>query len=364
MITDSTPQPRFAGHIQANRSNLRPRDRFDRPTDLKSSGPGLRAPDQGILDHERKRRVEIKCLELQLQLEDDGVEEGEVEAQVSALRASLLAQSASAHGAERDVHSIKPHERHEVAQAKERANERLRSAMGISKDHVEGLAFDRDAQARLKIERQEERARQQEERRKVEAELQVEREKARKLRDEQQAEHRREMDDQRRRHQQELDDARRSHQDRLDTQRKDDLKKLDDELDQRQFGRAKRDRSASPPRARSKTPPGFRRTRPREPSPAREADRDRDELGEAAARGRSLTRSPSRSRSRSPQSGGPRSRSRSRSRSPAGRRAKSYSRSRSPSGSRSLSRSRSPPRTRARRDSPSRGTSRSPRSRS
>jgi len=34
--------------------------------------PKHREPDEAILEHERKRKVEIKCLELQLQLEDDG----------------------------------------------------------------------------------------------------------------------------------------------------------------------------------------------------------------------------------------------------------------------------------------------------
>ena len=356
----------YAGHIQANRSNLRPRDRFDRPADLKS-GPALRAPDQGILDHERKRRVEVKCLELQLSLEDDGVAEDAIEEQVSALRSQLLAQSATSNGAERDVHSIKSFERHEVAQAKERANERLRSAMGISKDHVEGLAFDREAQAQLKVERVEQRARDFEERKKIEAELQVEREKARKLREEQQAAHRREMDDQRRRHQRELEDVRRADRGRQE----DEFRRLDDELDQRRFGRTKRDRSASPPRARSKTPPGFRRTRPRSPSPetaGRSASPVRGEgKNEPVERGRSRTRSPTRSRSppaeRSRSGSRSRSRSDSRSRSLPRRRAKSYSRSRSPSRDRSYSRSRSPPRTRVKRNSSSRSRSRSPEAR-
>lgn len=32
----------------------------------------MREPDQGILDHEKKRKVEVKCLELQVELEDQG----------------------------------------------------------------------------------------------------------------------------------------------------------------------------------------------------------------------------------------------------------------------------------------------------
>ena len=34
--------------------------------------PKHREPDAEILEHERKRKVEVKCLELQLELEDKG----------------------------------------------------------------------------------------------------------------------------------------------------------------------------------------------------------------------------------------------------------------------------------------------------
>lgn len=34
--------------------------------------PAHRAPDQGILEHERKRRVEVKCAELRDELEEKG----------------------------------------------------------------------------------------------------------------------------------------------------------------------------------------------------------------------------------------------------------------------------------------------------
>lgn len=35
-------------------------------------GPAHRAPDAGILEHERKRRVEVKCFELREELEEKG----------------------------------------------------------------------------------------------------------------------------------------------------------------------------------------------------------------------------------------------------------------------------------------------------
>lgn len=35
-------------------------------------GPTHRAPDAGILEHERKRRVEVRCMELREELEEKG----------------------------------------------------------------------------------------------------------------------------------------------------------------------------------------------------------------------------------------------------------------------------------------------------
>lgn len=42
----------------------------DRASAWDSGPPKHREPDEGILEHERLRKVEIKCLELQLELED------------------------------------------------------------------------------------------------------------------------------------------------------------------------------------------------------------------------------------------------------------------------------------------------------
>ncbi|KWU46287.1 cwf21-domain-containing protein, partial [Rhodotorula sp. JG-1b] len=129
-----------SGHIQANRSALRQRDRpRDSAPDLHRQSFASRAPDKEILEHERKRAVEAKCFELQVSLEDDGVDADEIESQVAALRERLLAQQPAVGGA------IKPHERHQIAQAKQQADERMRNALGIKADtFVEGASFDRE----------------------------------------------------------------------------------------------------------------------------------------------------------------------------------------------------------------------------
>jgi serine/arginine repetitive matrix protein 2 len=44
----------------------------ERAAEFERGAPSLREPDQGILDHERKRKIELRCLELQLDLEEKG----------------------------------------------------------------------------------------------------------------------------------------------------------------------------------------------------------------------------------------------------------------------------------------------------
>jgi serine/arginine repetitive matrix protein 2 len=61
------------GYVIRNLSVLRSRDpQNDRATAWDAAPPKHREPDKEILEHERKRKVEVKCLELQLELEDKG----------------------------------------------------------------------------------------------------------------------------------------------------------------------------------------------------------------------------------------------------------------------------------------------------
>lgn len=59
------------GYVVRNMSALRTRDtQNDRSNAWDAAPPKYREPDKEILEHERKRKVEVKCLELQLELED------------------------------------------------------------------------------------------------------------------------------------------------------------------------------------------------------------------------------------------------------------------------------------------------------
>jgi hypothetical protein len=62
-----------SGYVQKNRSILRPRDKIaPYPKDWEHAKHRPRQPDAAILEHEAKREVEVKVLELRDKLEDEG----------------------------------------------------------------------------------------------------------------------------------------------------------------------------------------------------------------------------------------------------------------------------------------------------
>ncbi|RKP06275.1 hypothetical protein THASP1DRAFT_2832, partial [Thamnocephalis sphaerospora] len=114
-----------------------------------------RKPNEEILLHERKREVELKCMTLQLTLEEDGVPEAEVEEKVGELRQRLLKDLDQVQL--KNAKLLKEHETHQLQKAKEEENVRMQAALGVSTEYVEGQAFDRELQERLRQERREAR---------------------------------------------------------------------------------------------------------------------------------------------------------------------------------------------------------------
>jgi hypothetical protein len=76
------------------------------------------------------------------------VDEDEIEAQVSALRKKLLADIDKA--VKVDARGLKPHQVHELAAAKMVESERLRNALGISKDYEEGSHWRRQEEEKVR----------------------------------------------------------------------------------------------------------------------------------------------------------------------------------------------------------------------
>lgn len=156
------------GYVQRNLSHLRPRSLAAEAERHQETRVRNVQPDAGILDHERKRKVEIKCLELRDELEDkgcvaaDSVPEDAVEERVSALRKSLLEHAAPV-PSHKEAKSLLPSQTHAIGAAKEAESRKMQRALGVSSTYVEGEAFDRDLQEQRRLERIEERERRQEE---------------------------------------------------------------------------------------------------------------------------------------------------------------------------------------------------------
>merc|ERR1712117_458073 len=117
-------------------------------------------PNEGILQHQRKRKMELKCLELQ----EQGYKEKEIAEKVDAYRKMLIEKDAEKHG-EEDVDTDEfgravYKDSHKMAQAQREKNERLKAAFGIAPEFVEGSSFNENRQAIEEANRLEREARQ------------------------------------------------------------------------------------------------------------------------------------------------------------------------------------------------------------
>ncbi|KAK4222078.1 cwf21 domain-containing protein [Podospora fimiseda] len=147
-----------SGYIQRNLAQMRPRDRASPYTTTTSSPLSQshshiqRQPDKGLLEHDRKRQVEVKVFELRDKLEEEGkLDQEEIDEQCDALRKKLLAeQEKTAKNGLGPKRNIKMHQVHELADAKIKESERLRQALKISKDYEEGSHWRRQEE-RMKM---------------------------------------------------------------------------------------------------------------------------------------------------------------------------------------------------------------------
>ncbi|KAK4204361.1 putative pre-mRNA-splicing factor CWC21 [Triangularia verruculosa] len=119
-------------HHQSSRLNP-----YSRPPPPSSSLHTQRKPDQGLLDHDRKRQIEVKVFALRDELEEAGeLTEEQIDEKCDALREKLKKEADK--GGVGPRRNIKSFQVHELADAKMKESERLRQALRISKDYEEG----------------------------------------------------------------------------------------------------------------------------------------------------------------------------------------------------------------------------------
>lgn len=142
-----------SGYVQRNLSHLKPRDQTAPypPKDFDDLRHRQRQPDASILEHDRRREIEVKVFELRDKLEEDEVDEDEIEAQCDALRKKLAAEQRE--GKEgTNVKGLKSHQVHELARANIEESEKLRRALGIREDYEEGSHWKRQEERAREVE--------------------------------------------------------------------------------------------------------------------------------------------------------------------------------------------------------------------
>ncbi|KAI9342790.1 hypothetical protein DFJ73DRAFT_527550 [Zopfochytrium polystomum] len=161
------------GYVQANKAALRTniqRIEYKNQQTAKDAGMGYvhKVANPDIILHERKKAVEIKCLKLRDELENEGLPESVIDDRVQELREALTSKLESGGAADlSDLAGTRLNDTHVMAEAKRIENERVAAAFRIStKDYVEGASFNQELQEQKRRDRLMERERLEEERRK------------------------------------------------------------------------------------------------------------------------------------------------------------------------------------------------------
>eukprot|EP00252_Welwitschia_mirabilis_P008916 TRINITY_DN2117_c0_g1_i1.p1 TRINITY_DN2117_c0_g1~~TRINITY_DN2117_c0_g1_i1.p1 ORF type:complete len:519 (+),score=101.41 TRINITY_DN2117_c0_g1_i1:137-1693(+) len=177
------------GYIQSNKFFVKPKPvRPEAKEFQQGQGTGgvSRKANPEILEHDRKRQIELKLAVLEETLADQGYTESEITEKLTETRKLLEGASAkdsmTQDAADDDSKKISETQTHQIAARKEHKLETLKSALGIG-DIKEGEAFDKELQEQRKQERilaREERERERQE--KLLEEKEKERQKEKELR--------------------------------------------------------------------------------------------------------------------------------------------------------------------------------------
>ncbi|XP_030079509.1 serine/arginine repetitive matrix protein 2 isoform X8 [Drosophila hydei] len=139
------------GHVQRNWAFVRPgkKDKDYRAEDdtKKLDAQLNRPPNKEILDHDRKRKIEVKCIEFEEILEKQGRTPEEIKSHVDSYRQKLMGQGKT-DLAKDEFGRVAVRETHQIAEAQQQKNAKLREAFNISEYFVEGSSFDCDRKAK------------------------------------------------------------------------------------------------------------------------------------------------------------------------------------------------------------------------
>lgn len=135
-----------SGYVQTNKFNLRAPPNRRTEGSENSKAPIKRQPNKEIIEHNKKREIELKVEEKRVELEDEGLSDDAIEEILIKYRAEL--QETAAKEEEQLAHAPEQrhHETHQVALRKQKQMKKLRDAFGFKDDIEEGRAFNREIQ--------------------------------------------------------------------------------------------------------------------------------------------------------------------------------------------------------------------------
>jgi serine/arginine repetitive matrix protein 2 len=128
------------GFVQRNLSYLKNKQVQRKDISNYSQAPqqAVKAANKEILDHEKKRKVEIKCMELADELLEQGLDQEAIDEKVASMRTDLLNNLEKR---DKNETKMKDWQTHQRAEAKERDNQRFGEALGIRKGYEPGSSF-------------------------------------------------------------------------------------------------------------------------------------------------------------------------------------------------------------------------------
>ncbi|KAK6057371.1 Cwf21, partial [Cooperia oncophora] len=134
------------GYVQANLSNLllsrvtNVLNIIARLTFAEQKHRSIKDPNEEILQHQRKRIIEMKCAEFEMLMEEKGFDDDEIQKKVSDYRKLLLGQLESG---ELNLDSeLDTRDSHARAKAAVKNRDKMRDALGLSKDFVPGKSME------------------------------------------------------------------------------------------------------------------------------------------------------------------------------------------------------------------------------
>lgn len=164
------PTPRGSGtngYVQRNLAfinNIKEKPTYKTDDDVKRADAAFfKEPNKEILEHEKKRKIEVKCFEMEQIMEDQGYTQSEITKKVSAYRSKLLEELRNeapkqphfqldpTETMEKETGRLVPKGTHETAAVSMLKNTVFKEALGIGSDFQDGNSMEQS-----KLRRQEE----------------------------------------------------------------------------------------------------------------------------------------------------------------------------------------------------------------